>query len=125
MSVDVAEIEAFYGRPEGMFVSMLLREDLQHMQTIWTDKQLSAAAAKQIEKVAVGFPFALLETAALPAVLMPAETGALAWQGQTGITVASIDSAAWPLASEMCERILVIHALEHVRDQQGFLDRNC
>ena len=37
MSVDVAEIEAFYGRPEGMFVSMLLREDLQHMQTIWTE----------------------------------------------------------------------------------------
>ena len=122
MSVDVAEIEAFYGRPEGAFVSMLLHQDLQQMQTIWTDPQHGAASAGQIEKVAVGFPFALLETAALPAVLMPAETGALAWQGPAGITVASIDSAAWPLASEMCDRILVIHALEHVRDQQGFLD---
>lgn len=122
MSVDVAEIEAFYGRPEGAFVSMLLHQDLQQMQTIWTDPQHGATYAGQIEKVAVGFPFALLETAALPAVLMPAETGALAWQGPAGITVASIDSAAWPLASEMCDRILVIHALEHVRDQQGFLD---
>ena len=37
MSVDVAEIEAFYGRPEGAFVSMLLHQDLQQMQTIWTD----------------------------------------------------------------------------------------
>ena len=67
MSVDVAEIEAFYGRPEGAFVSMLLHQDLQQMQTIWTDPQHGATYAGQIEKVAVGFPFALLETAALPA----------------------------------------------------------
>ena len=76
MSVDVAEIEAFYGRPEGAFVSMLLHQDLQQMQTIWTDPQ-HGRLLPVIEKVAVGFPFALLETAALPAVLMPAETGAL------------------------------------------------
>ena len=60
------------------------------MQTIWTDHQHGAASAGQIEKVAVGFPFALLETAALPAVLMPAETGACL-AGPAGITVASID----------------------------------
>jgi len=122
MSVDVAEIEAFYRRPDGLVVAQLLRQDLQRLETIWTNPKAASALATQQEAVAVGFPFALLAQEALPAVLMPAETGALAWPGSDGVTVASIDSAAWPLATEMCNHIFALHALEHVRDQQGFLD---
>ncbi len=120
MSMDVAEIESFYQRPEGMFIADLLYQDLGLLQTIWT--QMAESGGAPLDKIAVGFPFALLESHHLPAVLMPAETGALAWSGADGIAVASIDSAAWPLATEMCDRMIILHALEHVRDQQGFLD---
>ena len=121
MSVDVAEIEAYYRQPDGLAVAALLRQDLQRLQTIWTDPKALSALVAQQEAVAVGFPFALLAQSALPAVLMPAETGALAWPGAAGVMVASIDSAAWPLATEMCDKIFAMHVLEHVRDQQGFL----
>ena len=120
MSMDVAEIESFYQRAEGMFVAGLLHQDLELLQTIWTEKDAHQRAP--IDKIAVGFPFSLLESHHLPAVLMPAETGALAWGGTEGIAVASIDSAAWPLATEMCDRMIILHALELVRDPQGFLD---
>ncbi len=122
MSFDVAEIEAYYSNSDGLVVGEILRRDLHRLETIWTNPKALSALATQQEAVAVGFPFALLAHEALPAVLMPAETGALAWPGRDGVMVASIDSAAWPLATEMCNHILALHALEHVRDQQGFLD---
>ncbi|MEC7246217.1 MAG: hypothetical protein VXW06_04720, partial [Pseudomonadota bacterium] len=79
MSMDVAEIESFYQRAEGVFVAGLLHQDLELLQTIWTEKDAHQRAP--IDKIAVGFPFSLLESHHLPAVLMPAETGALAWGG--------------------------------------------
>ena len=72
MSVDVAEIEAFYRRPDGLVVAQLLRQDLQRLETIWTNLKAASALATQQEAVAVGFPFALLAQEALPAVLMRA-----------------------------------------------------
>ena len=66
MSMDVAEIESFYQRPEGMFIADLLYQDLGLLQTIWT--QMAESGGAPLDKIAVGFPFALLESHHLPAV---------------------------------------------------------
>ena len=54
MSMDVAEID-FYQRAEGVFVASLLHQDLELLQTIWTEKDARQSAP--IDKIAVGFPF--------------------------------------------------------------------
>ncbi len=116
MSTDITDIEGFYGAGPGQLVAGYIRDELAHLSRFW-----GAAVPVHADRLAVGFPFVLLAGQPLPPVLMPAETGALAWPSETGIIAAAIDSAAWPVASESADGLLVVHALEHVRDQQGFL----
>ncbi len=117
MNPDITDIDAFYRCENGQLLSGLIRKDIAQISRYWA----RGALPSTLEGLAVGFPFAFIGPTNLPAVLMPAEIGALAWPGDRGVIVASIDSSAWPVASEMAEALLVVHAVEHVRDQQGFL----
>ena len=55
MSMDVAEIESFYQRAEGVFVASLLHQDLELLQTIWTEKDAQQRAPT--DKSRLAFPF--------------------------------------------------------------------
>lgn len=118
MNWDVADIDAYYRTAEGHLVARILSDELAATSSNWSNKD----EGQRADCLAVGYVFSLLSSENLPPVLMPAEYGALSWQTNSGVPVACIDSTIWPIASDLTRAILMVHALEHVKDHQGLLN---
>lgn len=106
MNHDVVDLRDFYGTPLGQTVRRVLRPRLR---ALWP-------TVRGMRVLGVGYatPFlnAFREDAERLLAFMPAEQGVTDWPpGQPTLT-ALVEGDMWPLADDMVERILAIHALE-------------
>ena len=117
MSWDSTDTDNYYRTPEGQLVAEILAADLARLHGGGAGRPGSGKK----DRLAIGYPFPLLDETHICPVFMPAETGALAWTGPSGGITACIDSVSWPCATDMFDHIFISHALEHVSDKPAFL----
>ena len=115
MNIDARHIAEFYHHPYGQSMARMLTPHLRMLSDFWPHSRA------QIDRLAIGCPFAVLDREQMPPILMPSEIGAWAWASPEGVITASIDSTAWPIASDLTGSILLLHALEFVQDPQHFV----
>ncbi|WP_375462012.1 methyltransferase domain-containing protein [uncultured Enterovirga sp.] len=115
MSVDVAELRAFYDSPLGAVSSRAIGRVIHRF---WPD-------LRGLSVLGLGYatPFAadLGSACERLTVFMPARQGAVRWPCDRPSATALVDPLMVPLADGSVDRLLAVHALEAVEDPAEFL----
>lgn len=119
MSVDVADLCAFYRSPLGLLASRLVGRVIAET---WTD-------LRGLSLLGLGFavPYlgALAPGCERALAFMPAAQGVTHWPGMELSATALVDPAMLPLAEGSVDRILVVHAIETVESPADLLHEVC
>ena len=106
MHIDVRELQSFYDGPTGKISRRLI---MQRLRELWPN-------VKGLNVLGLGFatpylrPF--LGEAERLIALMPAQSGVIAWPGQSTNVVALADEATLPLPDASIDRAVIAHVLE-------------
>ncbi len=108
---DTSELQAFYTEPQGHLARRLL---LCAIRRCWPD-------FGRMPVLGVGYPCPYLPVDGPGIAAMPCSQGAEPWPPGARRRVALVDETELPFADGSFERVLMIHALEHVRRPRRLL----